>query len=84
MDVAEDMVLRAGAGHGEEELFASQLPIQIGVSRSVSDEEVDIGRDSDLIIPKVGPRRYTIELDAVELYSIILQIYNTSWNQIPR
>lgn len=84
MDVAEDVVLRPGAGHREEELFAAKLPIQIGVSRPVRDEEVDIGRDSDLIITKVWPCRDAIELDAVELHTFVLQIYDTTWNQIPR
>ncbi len=84
MDVTEDVVLRMGTGNGEEELFASQVTIQVGISRTVGNEEVDIGWDSDLSILKVGPCRYTIELDVVELYSIILQINDTSWNQIPR
>lgn len=47
VDVAEDVVLRTGAGQGEEELLAAQVPVQVGVRRAVGDEEVDIGRDCD-------------------------------------
>lgn len=82
--MAEDVVLRSSACHREEELLAAQVTVQIGIRWAVGDEKVNIGRDSDLSIPKVGPCRYTIELDVVELYSIILQINDTSWNQIPR
>ena len=47
MDVAEDVVLRAGTGHGEEELLAAQVSVQVGIRRTVGDEEVCIGRDCD-------------------------------------
>ena len=43
MVVAEDMVLRAGAGHGEKEQFATPVTVQIGVCRAVGDEELCLG-----------------------------------------
>ncbi len=47
MNVSEDMVLRAGTGHGEEELLAALVPVQVGVCRAVGDEEINISRDGD-------------------------------------
>ena len=43
MDVAEDVVLRPGAGNGEKELLATQISVQIGVCRAMGNEEVDDG-----------------------------------------
>lgn len=83
MDVAEDVVLRPGAGHSEEELPAAQVTVQIGIRWAVGDEEVDIGRDGDRCL-QIRPRRDAVELDAVELYPFILQIDNSAGNQITR
>ena len=51
MDVAEDVVLRPGAGNGEKELLATQISVQIGVCRAMGNEEVDTGRDRGCSIP---------------------------------
>lgn len=83
MDVTEDVVLRTGAGHREEELLTAQVSVQIGIRWAVGDEEVNIRRDSDRSI-QIRPCWNAVELDAVELYSIILQIDNSAGNQIPR
>ena len=82
MDVAEDMVLWARAGHGEEELLAAQVTVQIGVCRAVGDEEVDIGLDCDGCF-QIWPCGDAVEFDAVELQSLVFQIYNSVGNQTP-
>ena len=82
MNVAEDVVLRACAGHGEEKLLAAQVPVQVGISRTVGDEEIDIGRNNNRSL-QIRPCWDAVELDAVELYSFVLQIDNSLRNQIP-
>lgn len=83
VDMAEDVVLRSSACHREEELLAAQVPVQVGISWAVGDEKVNIGRDSGWSF-QIRPRRNAVELDAVELQPLVLQIDNSSGNQIPR
>ena len=83
MDMAEDVVLRSSACHREEELLAAQVTVQIGIRWAVGDEKVNIGRDSGWSF-QIRPRRNAVELDAVELQPLVLQIDNSSGNQIPR
>lgn len=83
MDMAEDVVFRPGAGHSEEELLATQVPVQVGVRWAVGYEEINIRRDSDRSL-QIRPCRDAVEFDALELYPFILQIDNSAGNQIPR
>lgn len=81
--MAEDVVLRSSACHREEKLLAAQVTVQIGIRWAVGDEKVNIGRDSGWSF-QIRPRRNAVELDAVELQPLVLQIDNSSGNQIPR
>ena len=80
MDVAEDVVLRAGTGHGEKELFATPVTVQIGVCRAVGNEEINLRRDCDWHL-QIRSCRDAVELDAVELNSIVLQKHDAVRNQ---